>query len=122
MSKTGITVTLLSKSTLRVPPVSSSFLSSSQVNSSPASTQISPVSSLIISRAAKRPIISSKGTRMFFIVFSSANVFTALGVTFFPASIITFPLSASTTSETGLVPRNLSGKNLVAHPFLPLFV
>ena len=52
------------------PPVTSPvFSSTSQVSSSPASTQISPVSSLMISTAAYRPTKFSKGTMIFIVLF-----------------------------------------------------
>ena len=53
MKRVGISVTPLSSSTFSVPPVTSPVLASmSQVSSLPASAQISPVSSSMMSRAA----------------------------------------------------------------------
>ena len=116
-SSVGISVTPLSSSTLSVPPVTSPVLASmSQVSSSPASAQIRPVSSLMMSRAAKRPTMASKGTSTSAMSPASCHSLTMRGVIFLPAGAITSPVAASIRSWFGLVPRSRSGKKRVAQP------
>ncbi len=118
MSSVGISVTPLSISVLSVPPVTSPVRwSMSQVSSSPASTQIAPVVSSMMSLAAKRPTIASKGTRISATSPRSCQSFTMRGVTFLPAGAMTSPVAAFTMSWVGFEPRTRSGKKRVAQPW-----
>ena len=120
-SRVGISVTPLSSSTLRVPPVTSPVLASiSQVSSSPASAQIRPVSSLMVSRATKRPTMVSKGTSTSDRSPLSCHSLTMRGVIFLPAGAMTSPEAASMMSWFGFWPRRRSGKKRVAQK-LPSF-
>ena len=112
MSRVGISFISLLISFSREPPVTFPVFSSiSHVNSSPASIQISPVSSLIISTAAYLPIKFSNGTKILIVFFCSKSFFTNRGVTFLSAGAIISPVSASITSKVGLTPLKRSGKN-----------
>ncbi len=120
-SRVGISVTPLSSSTLSVPPVTSPVLASmSQVSSSPASIQIAPVASLMMSLAAKRPTMVSNGASTSAMSPLSCHSLTMRGVIFLPAGAITSPVAASIRSWVGFEPRSRSGKKRVAQK-LPSF-
>ena len=116
MSRVGISTTPLLISLERDPPITLPVFSSiSHVSSSPASIQISPVFSLIISTAAYLPIKFSNGTKILIELFWSKSFFTNLGVTFLSAGAIISPESASIMSKLGFIPLRRSGKNGQLH-------
>ena len=116
MSKVGIDFKPSSIRVLTLPPtISPVFTSTSMVNSSPASIQILPVFSSIMSSEQNRPAIKSIGTLILICFPPSINFLTCRGVIFFPCSAITSPVSVSIKSKAGFVPLDRSGKNFVDH-------